>query len=174
MKKYYPAIKSFSAVSFFLLFLLQCAELSAQQVSISKPFGCAIERGEVDSLEVSGGEIHIVTPPLPNLHLQGASILVQVKRAETEEDILRGIGGFHFSVSVFDRKIELKDKNGHLSKGDVVTFDFDKDKRDLVIYARNLLAKYDESFLISIRFMTAILGENGEIASDIQVNCVNR
>lgn len=151
----------------FLLFLFQSADLSAQQVSISKPFGCAIERGEVDSLEVNGGEIHIVTPPLPNLHLQGASILVQV------EDILRGVGSFHFSVSVFDRKIQLKDKKGHISEEDVVTFDFDKDKRDIVIYAQNLLARYGESFLIRIHFMTAGFGENGEIANDIQVSCVN-
>lgn len=152
----------------FLLLLLHSAGLHAQHVSLSGPFVCTVERGEVDSLEESNGEIHVVTPPLPNLHLQGASILVQV------DDILRGIGSFHFSVSVFDRKIELKDKKGHVSEGGVVTFDFDKDKRDIKIYAQNLLAKYGESFLISIRFMTAYLGENGDMIDNIEVNCVNR
>lgn len=177
MKKSYPLIQSVIrlvwAVS-FLFFLLSFDQLSAQHIFLSKPFVCAIEKGEVDSLEGNDGEIYIVPPPVSNLHLQGASILVQVKGVDTGEDLLRGMGSFHFSVSVFDRKIELKDKKGHVSEGDVVTFDFDKDKRDIKIYAQNLLAKYGESFLISVRFMTAYLGENGDMIDNIEVNCVNR
>lgn len=137
------------------------------------PFVCGAERGRVEHLEVAEGNVHIITPPLPNLSLQGATILMQIAEEGGQDYIKIGSGNFHYSVSVFDKKIQLQDKKGVISDEDVATFDFDKDKREIIIHVTNLLARYSDRYLVIVHFTTVGLNENGEIVNDIQIKCVN-
>lgn len=159
---------------FFVIFLsflfIQCGEAFAKA---PHPFVCRAERGIVEYLEVTEGNVHIMTPPLPNLSLQGAAIFIQIAEEGMADYIKIGNGNFHYSVSVFDKTIQLQDKNGVILEEDAATFDFDKDKREIIIHVTNLLARYSDKYLIIVHFTTAGLGENGEIVNDIQIKCVN-
>lgn len=167
------SLMKFFSYLLILSFILHGSQLFAQKPLAQSIFDCTVERGDVDLLEVTEGDIHIVTLPLHNLHLQGASIVVQIAEASADDYLLTGVGGFHFSVSVFDKKIQLRDKRGHISEGDSVTFDFDKDKREIMIYATDLLSKYEKKFVVKVHFVTAGFGDNGEVVNDIQVKCDN-
>lgn len=157
----------FFVISLSFLFI-QCGEAFAKD-----SFVCRTERGIVEHLEVTEGNVHIMTPPLPNLSLQGAAILIQIAEEGMADYIKIGNGNFHYSVSAFDKTIQLQDKNGVILEEDVATFDFDKDKREIIIHVTNLLARYSDKYLVIVHFTTAGLGENGEIASDIQIKCMN-
>ncbi|MEK7791500.1 MAG: hypothetical protein AAB309_07750 [Deltaproteobacteria bacterium] len=159
---------------FFVIFLSFLFIQSFESVSkASHPFVCRAERGIVEHLEVTEGNVHIITPPLPNLSLQGASILVRIAEEGIANYIKIGSGNFHYSVSAFDKTIQLQDKNGVILEEDVATFDFDKDKREVIIHVTNLLARYSDKYLVIVHFTTAGWGENGAIINGIQIKCGN-
>ncbi len=160
---------------FFVIFLsfLSFEEAFAEEGLDESTFVCRVERGVVEHLEVTEGNVHIITPPLPNLSLQGAAILMQIAESGVADYIKIGNGNFHYSVSAFDKTIQLQDKNGVILEEDIATFDFDKDKREIIIHVTNLLARYSDKYLVIVHFTTAGLGENGEIINDIQIKCVN-